>query len=274
MSSALISAQQLHEQLGDQHVVILDVRGTWSTGANHDEYAAGHIPGAIFVDWTKEFLEQGVARNLASVAQRQGAERSFARLGIERGDTVVIYDDYHHMLAGRIWWALRYWGFENVRVLNGGWRHWVSRSLPVSTDVPEVSEGSFQPQRQDGLRVGLEAFIAERASACVIDARGPIGYGGKPDDPRSGHIPGALNLPFKAVLDEDTGLFLSNDALAQVFDQTVAEWRRARLISSCGAGYAGTVVMLALLQWGVQSSLFDGSFSAWKQDPARAVEQA
>ena len=83
-----------------------DVRGTWSTPARAlpEEYDTAHIPGAVFLDWTQHFLEPGVAVGLASVSERTGAEAAFRDLGINEGDMVVLYDDYSHMFAGRLWW--------------------------------------------------------------------------------------------------------------------------------------------------------------------------
>ena len=275
-ASPLISANELHVLCGKPGVRVFDVRGTWKTPvrALHDDYLAGHIPGAVFLDWTRDFLEQGVAINLAAVASREEAEQSFRSLGVNSGDLIVLYDDYSHMLAGRIWWAMRYWGFDNVRVLNGGWSNWVSQDLPVSTDVPKVEPGSFEPQRKADLRSDIEQFVSERTSACVLDARGAQGFAGKPDDPRTGHIPGAVNVPFSAVLDKETGLFLDRQAVQRVFDRMIPDWRSTKIVSSCGSGYAGTVPMLALWDLGVKSSLYDGSFSEWKQDPSREVEQS
>ncbi|TQV78567.1 sulfurtransferase [Denitrobaculum tricleocarpae] len=275
-SSSLISADELNGVLGREKLRVFDVRGTWQTPARalHDDYLAGHIPGAVFVDWTKQFLDQGQAVGLAPVCDQEAAAADFKSLGVNEGDLCILYDDYSHMLAGRVWWAMRHWGFENLRVLNGGWSHWKAQGFPVSTDVPNVPEGSFTPRLNSGLRVSLNELQERMAQACHMDARGPVSYAGKPEDPRTGHIPGALHVHFKELLDEDTGLFLESDALEKVFDRLAPEWRTRPVIASCGSGYAGTVPMLALSGLGVDSSLYDGSFSEWKQEPSRPVEQS
>jgi len=271
----LISATELSQLIGHSQVKIFDVRGTWKTPvrALYDDYLVGHIPGAVFLDWTQEFLQQEVPLNLAAVSDRDAARQSFKNLGINKEDLVVVYDDYHHMFAGRIWWAMRYWGFDNVKVLNGGWRYWNAQQLPVSDELPVITEGSFQVMHRDDLRLSLDDFIQAREHEYVVDSRGAQNYAGKPDDPRTGHIPGAINVPFSAVLDETTGLFLQPDAIAAVFDAAIPLWRQTHVIASCGSGYAGTVTLLALSELGVSSSLFDGSFAEWKQDPLRAVDQ-
>ncbi|WP_415402162.1 sulfurtransferase [Tateyamaria sp. SN3-11] len=255
---------------------MFDVRGTWSTPARAlpEDYARGHIQGAAFLDWTKEFIATDVPPGLAPIVDKDGARRSFARLGINPGDLVVLYDASSHMQAGRIWMAMRHWGFTNVRVLNGGWKFWSCQDLPVSTELTAYDTGSFEPSLQSGLMIDLEAFIDRQSTACVIDARGPANYAGKADDPRTGHIPGALNVPFSAMLDPDTGLFLDEHGIRAALDDLAPDWKSKPLIASCGSGYAATVVLLALELIGENGALFDGSFAVWKQDPARPVEQS
>jgi len=274
--SALISAKELNAIIGNPHTKVFDVRGTWATPARAlpESYDEGHIPGAAFLDWTKEFLEADIPTGLAPVANLEAATSSFKSLGINDGDFVVLYDDYHHMLSGRIWWAMRYWGFHNVKVLNGGWNHWVAQGLATSTQGKTPDEGSFSPKRHKDLRTSMEEFLLKKQTSCVLDGRGVKGFAGNTDDNRSGHIPGAINIPYSRVLDERTGLFQNRKALVRLFDQLAPAWCDTHIISSCGAGYAGTVLMLALLELDMDSTLFDDSFSVWKQDPSRPVERS
>lgn len=274
--SPLISTDQLATLLDEPSVKLFDVRGTWSTPARAlpEEYDAGHIEGASFLDWTRHFVEQDVAPGLASVSDSNGAAEAFRTLGINNGDLVVLYDDYHHMQAGRIWWAMRYWGFADVRVLNGGWKRWLAEDRPVSKVRPQVLPGTFLPQQESELRVSLETFLSTKDHHCVIDGRGAENFAGKTEDPRTGHIPGALNVPFRTVLDPETGLFLDTETLSRVFDELAPQWRDTSIITSCGSGYAATVILLALAELERTAGLFDGSFAIWKQDPDRPVEQS
>lgn len=273
--SSLIQAEQLEGLIAEPTVKLFDLRGTWGTPARAlpEDYEEGHIPGASFLDWTKHFVEQDVAIGLASVANKTGAEQAFRALGINQGDLVVLYDDNSHMLAGRIWWAMRHWGFADVRVLNGGWKYWLAQNKPVSKESRAFKKGTFQPQKQDGLLVTLDTFLKEQDQHCVIDGRGSANFAGKPGDPRTGHIPNSLNVPFSSVLDPDTGLFLDPKTASAVLDEKAPEWRETPIIASCGSGYAATVILLALSELDRPATLFDGSFGIWKQDPDRAVEQ-
>ncbi|MCV3270163.1 sulfurtransferase [Roseobacter sinensis] len=275
-ASPLISADELVSCLNDPTVKVFDVRGTWSTPARAlpGDYAEGHIDGAVFLDWTKHFNAQDVAIGLAPIADEASAHGSFAALGIDADDLVVLYDASSHMLAGRMWLAMRHWGFANVRVLNGGWPHWKARNLPMSRTTAQPGEGTFEPRLADGLKVDLGGFMTLQASACVIDARGPVSYNGTADDLRSGHIPGSINVPYSAVLDPETGLFLDPAAVHDTLDRLAPDWRSKPVIATCGSGYAATVILLALAQIGAPGTLFDGSFAVWKQDPARPVAQS
>lgn len=275
VASPLIAAQELMSKTAQPKVKLFDVRGTWGAPAAHDAYLEGHIPGAVFLDWTREFVEPHEDISLASVADAEGAQRSFRELGIDPGDQVVLYDDNFHLMAGRMWWAMRYWGFTDVRVLDGGWSHWNAQGLPTETAAREsLREGTFQVSDPvDSLRIGLDEFIVRKDSACLFDARGKAGYAGTPDDPRSGHIPRAISVPYLEVVDPQTGRFRDAAGIEAVLDAATPEWREGRVISSCGAGYAGSVLLLALHIVGKSASLFDGSFSVWKQDPSREVSR-
>jgi thiosulfate/3-mercaptopyruvate sulfurtransferase len=276
MTNPIITTAELAILIDDPKTKLFDVRGTWATPARDlpEKYAAEHIPGAHYIDWTTDFLQQDIALGLASVADKAAARATFERLGINVGDTVVIYDDNFHMFAGRIWWSMRYWGFENVRVLSGGINHWKRENRPVTADLPaKPDKGTFTPTERPELRLTLDAVIDQKDTSCLVDARGTEGYKGTPDDPRSGHIPGAINLVFKTLLNPETGEFLDPRRIEQVFDKTTPDWRTKPFISSCGAGYTATVVLLALKFLGQDAPLYDGSFGEWKQDPNRPVEQ-
>ncbi len=156
---------------------------------------------------------------------------------------------------------MRHFGFENVRVLNGGWGHWQEKEFSISVETAKPTKGSFEPKLQTGWKIDIDDFLRAQSSSCVIDARGPISYAGDPDDPRTGHIPGTLSVPFSSLLDADTGLFLGKGALEHVLDTRAPGWRDAPVIASCGSGYAATVLLLALKEIGQNGVLFDGSFA-------------
>lgn len=271
----LISAIELEEILGKENIKIFDIRGKWGSPpmSSYDDFANSHIPGAVYLDWTRHFLEPDIPINLAPVASKAIAREAFKELGISSNDSVILYDDYHHMLAGRVWWAMRYWGFDNVKVLDGGWPHWSAKNFPVATDICEKEEGSFTASAQSHLRVSTEDVKNRPSSVSLIDARGPINFQGDPSDPTSGHIPGALNIPYSSLLDPQSGLFKDAKSLEMLLCKELKGLDKASLISSCGSGYAGTVLLLALKAIGIEASLYDGSIAAWKETGLLATEQ-
>lgn len=273
--SPLISAKELTEILHLPNIKVFDVRGKWN-GDPKDakkDYNHSHIDGAIFLDWTTHFLEQNTPITLASVTDEKAADASFKTLGISKEDTVILYDDYHHMLAGRVGWAMRYLGFSNVKILNGGWKYWQSQNLPTSDQTPITTIGSFQSKKQFDLRISLPKLIETKDDITLIDGRGTKGYLGSKEDPRSGHIPGAINIPYSTLLDLDTGLFKVTDELHKTFQTAIPSYKNTQMVSSCGSGYAGTVILTALQILGIDAPLFDNSFSVWRLDNSLAVEQ-
>lgn len=274
-TSPLISAEELSKIMHQPHVKIYDVRGKW--GGDPSEafkaYTISHIEGATFLDWNTHFVTPDTPINLAPVANEQVANQSFEVLGISEGDLVVLYDDYYHMLAGRMWWAMRFCGFSNIKILNGGWKNWQAHNLPVSSTPPMMSKGTFRAKAVPQLRTSLSKLIEIKDQINLIDARGSKGYQGSTENDRSGHIPGAINIPYSEVLDAISGLFKSESELRALFEDKLSNFPETQVVSSCGAGYAGTVVLLALQSIGIEAPLFDDSFSVWKMDESRPIEK-
>ncbi len=271
----LIDSDQLITLLNHPNVKIFDVRGQWSSPpvASIDDYQRSHIPGAIFLDWTDHFLETDIETHLAPVASRKKAQQAFVDLGINSNDTIVLYDDCHHMLAGRVWWSMRYWGFVNVKVLNGGWRYWQQNHCPTSVEIPKIDKGTYTVAEQNQLMCMISDVEQRADDVSLIDARGPVYFQGKQGDRQTGHIPGAINVPYALLLDEKTGCFKNQNSLINIFDDKLKQGINTTMIASCGSGYAATVVLLALKSMGIDAPLFDGSFSIWKHDESRPTEQ-
>lgn len=274
-NSAVIDAVELLGQMNDPRLKIFDIRGEWGTPpiAKPDGYLQGHIPNAVYLDWTRELIDTDASLDEAPVPDDSRAQASFASLGIHEGDLVVLYDDNNHMFASRLWWVMRYFGLKNVKVLNGGWKHWCTRGYVVSTAVSVSAGGSFRPTRQEHLRCEIDSVIDRSSDTILLDGRGAESHCGVPDDPRTGHIPGAVNVPFRSLIDERSGLFKDDEEIKVIFAAAGIDGGHPHIISSCGSGYAGSVVLVALRKIGIDAALYDGSFSEWKKDPERPVAQ-
>jgi thiosulfate/3-mercaptopyruvate sulfurtransferase len=266
MYDPLIKAEELKSRLNEPNFKVFDIRGRWGNPpvSRPEEYLKGHIPGAFYLDWIETFLEPSDSIPEAPVASQKRAKEAFRQLGISSGDTVVLYDDYAHMFASRVWWSMNYWGFSQVKILNGGWERWLQSGHPTSTVPATPPQGDFVPVAQPHWLVSTEQVIAQKEESLLLDGRGEAGF-------REARIPGSLSLPFSTLLDPDTGLFKSSEDLEAVFEST-GDWRERPIIATCGAGYAATVLMVALQKLGRSAPLYDGSLTIWKQDPSRPVE--
>ena len=266
-----ISAFDLAALLAGEHPVhILDVRYRLDKPDGRDDFAAGHVPGAVYVDLDKELAEHGAPElgrhPVPSVARLQKAAR---RWGVHHDDEIVIVDDFAMMGAARAWWLLDGSGFTNVRVLDGGMRAWRAVNGELETGpgaTPEPSDVTIA-----AVHVGLN--VAEAAAwprdGALIDVRVSERYRGEvePLDPIAGHVPGALNLPGVRYLAED-GTLRSPQEIRAAFDE-VAGGRDIALY--CGSGITAAQAALAAASAGIEVELFPGSWSAWSNTPGAPI---
>jgi thiosulfate/3-mercaptopyruvate sulfurtransferase len=274
----LVTGGWLQDHLDHPHVRVLDVRGRHPSSplphAKRDEYAAAHIPGAVFVDWEHDFIDASDPVPVQVADAAAFAERASER-GVGDGDLVVSYDDYYGIFAARIAWAFRYYGAES-RVLDGGWSTWAEERRPVSS-APETQERRvFTPRPRPRLRRTLAEVIAARDDgAMLVDARPRHLFLGEPGAPNTGHVPGSRCLPYQELVDGATGLWASPKAVGRLArDAGIDPDRPPRaLIATCGSGISATVALLALERIGIHAEgVYDGSFNEWSADPSRPVE--
>jgi thiosulfate/3-mercaptopyruvate sulfurtransferase len=252
---------------------VLDVRWELGTGARHDQYAVGRIPGASFVDLDVSLAApSGPAGRhpLPSTADFQAAMR---RAGVSDHRAVVVYDASTSMAAARAWWLLRYFGHQRVRVLDGGLDAWVRAGLALEAgEGPSGAGAGDFSARPGGMRIvdaAGAAALAERGT--LLDARAADRFRGEvePVDPVAGHIPGARNRP-TALNVEASGGFLDPDALREAF-QAVGADGLSEIGVYCGSGISAAHEVLALELAGHRAALYPGSWSEWITDPCRPV---
>jgi thiosulfate/3-mercaptopyruvate sulfurtransferase len=274
----LVSAAWLEAHLGTPGLRIVDVRGEvgGNPPAKRSDYERAHIPGAVFTDWTADFVDgdDHLPGQLAPPDRFRAAAES---LGIGDGDVVVTYDDYFNIFAGRLWWALRANGHRAVRVLDGGWQSWRAERRPTTPSQAPISPARFTPRPVPDLCCNLEEVESAMArGAMLVDARPRHLYDGDTEAPRTGHIPGAVNVPYTELVDHDSGLFASPEELREVLAGAGIDPEDGGrdVISSCGSGVSASVVCMALDLLGrPEVPVFDGSFAEWVADPERPVAQ-
>jgi len=277
-SRFLVETSWLQEHLGDEHLRVVDMRGYVRTterdgvqqaeyvGAR-DEYEQGHIPGAVYIDWTRDIVDPYDAVEAQVAAPERFAE-VMSRLGIGDQHLVVAYDAHPaSQFATRLWWALRYYGHNDVVVLNGGLPKWKREGRPVTEDVSAYAAATFRPSVQKELRATAEEVLSllGKPGVALVDARDGGQYTGRlrRGHGRAGHIPGAINVPREEIVDPASGVFRSNEALAQVFSHAQIS-PSERVVAYCNGGVAATTVLFSLAMLGYpQLTNYDGSWNEW-----------
>jgi thiosulfate/3-mercaptopyruvate sulfurtransferase len=267
-----VTAAELAELLaGPRPPAVLDVRNQNGVADGRPEYQAGHVPGAVYVDLPTELQDEPAglrgARPLPPLERLQERARAW---GIGQGDPVIVYDNVFGTKAGRAWFVLRWAGIASVRILDGGYRAWADGGYPVSTAEPATVPGdvTLSPGHLDVLDADGAAAFAARGD--LYDARGRAQFAGSPDDPRSGHIPGAIAAPTGDNLTGD-GLLKDERSLRERFTALGIDGSRPVGVY-CGGGVAGAHELAVLASLGIPAALFIGSFSAWSSDPSREIE--
>ena len=246
--------------------VVLDVRWALGDRDGHKHYLEGHIPGAVFVD-----LETGLAApgshglGRHPLPEAAAFEESAREWGINRDDTVVVYDDAGGQSAARLWWLLRDGGFDRVFLLDGGLSAWRQEGLELERgeELPCLGNVQLEPGNMPVLLLDdVAGFVAD---GVLLDARVCERYRGEnePVDPKAGHIPGALSAPTAANLDTD-GRFLPADRLAARF-RSVGVQAGKPVAVYCGSGVSAAHEIAALAEAGIAAALFPGSWSQWSQ---------
>lgn len=269
MTSPLIAVEELAERLAD--VTVLDVRYRMGGPAGPEEYAAGHVPGASYVDLDRELAGAPGPRGRHPLPEEGDFVAAMRAAGVSDERPVVVYDDWSAHAAARCWWLLRFHGHRDVRVLDGGWAAWRAAGLPVEPgeDGPR-DPGDFTAVARPAMPAVDVGSVRE--AAVLIDARAPERYRGEvePIDPVAGHVPGARNVPTARNLGED-GRFRSPEDLAATYAE-VGAVPGADVAVYCGSGVTAAHDVLALELAGVRAALYPGSWSVWVADPSRPVE--
>lgn len=266
MTDPMISTADLAARLGDPGLRIVDATLplVGQPGKGRDSYEAGHIPGAVFFDIN------AIADPHTDLPHMLPSAEDFAAaagaLGLDPDATIVVYDAHGLYSAPRVWWTLRVMGYPQVFVLDGGLKAWRAEGRPVESaeaaPTPVRATARLHPELvRDRTAV---ASILTDGSAQVVDARSAARFRGEAPEPRaglrSGHMPGALNVPFDALVAPD-GKLKSAAELREVF--RAVDLGRP-IVTTCGSGVTAAVLALGLARLGrFDVAVYDGSWSEW-----------
>ncbi|EKE74132.1 3-mercaptopyruvate sulfurtransferase [Celeribacter baekdonensis] len=263
----LVSTEWLAEHLKAPELRLIDA--SWYMPADNrdcrSEYEAEHIPGARFVDVDEVAdLRSDLPHMLPPVEKFMSRMRE---LGIGDGHQVVVYDTAGVFSAPRVWWMFKYFGQDNVAVLDGGLPKWKAEGHPVTAEPPTIRDRHMITEiRPELLRdVTQVAASSKLGDYTIIDARSAARFKGEAPEPRpglrSGHIPNSRNVPFQELLTPQ-GTLKSTDDLRAVFMGAGVDLAKPA-ITTCGSGITAAILGLALTRLGATFSLYDGSWAEW-----------
>ena len=270
---SLVSTEWLAEHLDDPNVVVLDTtvltvpdaEGNLLSVSGRENYLAGHIPGAGFADLMGDLSDSESPYRFAVPSPEQFA-RAMETLGVGNGKRVVLYDSQGSMWAARVWWMLRWIGFDSAAILDGGVAAWTAAGRPLEPGEVELSPGTLMVSlRPDVIADQAEVRAAiDDDSVELIDAlpvpifTGQVSLYGRP-----GHIPSASNVPTRTLMDE-AGRFKSEAELKTLFEGD----ENTRTIHYCGGGIAASATAFAMLRAGHDDvAVYTASLQEWTADP-------
>ena len=264
----LVSTAWLAQHLDAPDVRIVDA--SWfMPGSPRDakaEFAERHIPGAVFFDIDEiADTDSPLPHMLPSPVKFSARVR---KLGLGDGSRIVVYDSSGILGAARVWWTFRVMGHEDVAVLDGGLPAWLAEDRPTDDHEPQPGERHFSPRVASDLVRDLNQIkrVLDNGREQVVDARPAPRFKGEVPEPRaglrSGHMPGALNVPVGSVIAPD-GRMKSAEEIRAVFEDAGIDLKKP-IVTTCGSGITASVLALALARTGKDRvGVYDGSWSEW-----------
>jgi thiosulfate/3-mercaptopyruvate sulfurtransferase len=276
--TTLVDAATLQAHLDDPSWLVVDVRHQLAdTGYGERAYAAGHIPGAVFLHCDRDLSGPMTGCNgRHPLPDAEKLAKRLGEIGVGATTQVVVYDDAQGMIAGRLWWLLRWLGHDSVALLDGGLQAWQAAGGALTGVLPTLSAQTFVARPQDRLvKVDYVLERIETPHMHLVDARSADRFRGENEsiDPVGGHIPGAVNRFFKDNLQPD-GRFKPAAELRAEWLAVLAGALPDQVVHQCGSGVSACLNMLAMEIAGLPGSLlYAGSWSEWCADPGRPVER-
>jgi thiosulfate/3-mercaptopyruvate sulfurtransferase len=248
-------------------------------------YSGGHIPEAILLDWNQD-LNDPVNRNILT---KEACENLLQKTGVNDDTTLILYGDFNNWFAAFAFWVFKYYGYKDVRLMNGGRKKWLIEDRPVNKDIPQYSQGNFKASDADNsIRVFLNNVKhsldkVRKDTAALVDVRSPKEFTGEILAPleypleqaqRGGHIPGAKNIPWSDSVNDNDGTFKSIDELKELYESKGVTPDK-EVIAYCRIGERSShtwFVLKYLLGYPIVKN-YDGSWTEWGNMVASPIEK-
>ena len=272
----LVELQWVMDHLNDPQVRIVEVN--YNPNSN---YLIAHIPGAVLIDWGRD-ISDPLSKDILT---KEACETLLQSIGVNNDTRLTLYSDFSNLFATFAFWVFKYYGFQDVRLINGGRRKWLEEGLPVSTEIPSYPRGNFRASEPDkSIRV-LMPYVREALGSqdkILVDVRSPEEYTGEvvapPEFPaehamRGGHIPGAINISWNKVVNRD-GTFKSADDLKKLFD-SMSITPNKEVITYCSIVERSAHMWFALkyLLGYHNAKSYDGSWMEWGNVIGNPIEK-
>lgn len=272
----LVDTNWTEEHINDPNVRIAEV--DYDPTANYD---LGHIPGSVLLDWKKD-INDPVSRNIIS---RSACEQLLRSIGANEDTTLILYGDFNNWFAAFAFWVFKYYGYKDVRIMNGGRRKWLEEDRKLDKVIPSYPEGTFISKEPDAK---IRTFLNEvsnslnKADSVMVDVRSPPEFSGEVTAPaeyptehaqRGGHIPGAKNIPWGKAVNED-GTFKSVEELTQLYnDKGVLPEKEVITYCRIGERSSHTWFVLKYLLGYPNVKNYDGSWTEWGNMIGNPIEK-
>ena len=264
--NVLVDTQWIEDHINDNNVRIAEV--DYDPKANYD---LGHIPNAVLFDWRKD-INDPLNRNIIS---KDDCAKLLQKAGINNDTILVLYGDFNNWFAAFAFWVFKYYGFKDIRLMNGGRKKWLEEDRPISKESPNFSKGNFQAAEPDeSIRAYLD-YVRNRVMSqqgTLVDVRSPAEFTGQitapPEYPtehaqRGGHIPSAQNIPWGQAVNED-GTFKSVEELKKLYEpKGITPDKEVITYCRIGERSSHTWFVLKYLLGYPNVKNYDGSWTEW-----------
>ena len=256
----LTDTEWLQNNLSNKDIRIVDC-GYW------EAYKRAHIPGAVGIPGDHYFKDPDTNRTFISNPEQFSREMS--ELGISNNTLVVAYDDFGSLWASRLWWVLKYYGHHSVKVLNGGWKKWLSEGRQVTDVKPHIHKTKFDPVIDNGILATAEQIMdidRNNPEKIVFDVRSDAEYKGENDrgNKRAGHIPGAKHLEWLNFVDKEKNMIFKSASEIAALLAPLDITKDKEITTYCQGGIRAAHVFFVLELLGYKNlHVYDGSFREW-----------